>query len=75
VARAAGLSAAPVGYVAPFTAGQFSLTEHYENALKAGAAGLLDGLVGIGPGYNFLAGSTRGECAQILSNLLQLLGS
>lgn len=75
VARAAGLATTPVGYMAPFTAGQFSLDEHYQNALKAGAAGLLDGLVGMGPAYNFLAGSTRGECAQILYNLMQLLES
>ena len=75
VVRASGLADVPAGYVPPFTAAQFSLTEHYENAVKASAAGLLDGLVGIGPTYNFLAGSTRGECAQILSNLIELLGS
>ena len=72
VARAAGLAAPPVGYVAHFTSAQFSTSEHFQNALKAGAAGLLDGLVGVGPTYDFLAGSTRGECAQILYNLLML---
>ncbi|MBN1631669.1 MAG: Ig-like domain-containing protein [Thermoleophilia bacterium] len=75
VVRATGLADMPVGYTPPFTAAQFSLTEHYENAVKASAAGLLDGLVGIGPAYNFLAGSTRGECAQMLYNLIELLGS
>lgn len=73
VVRAAGLAAPPVGYLAPFTSSQFSTDEHFQNALKAGAAGLLDSLVGVGPAYNFLAGSTRGECAQILYNLIELM--
>jgi hypothetical protein len=36
---------------------------------KAAYAGLLDGLQGVGATYNFLAPSTRGECAQLLYNL------
>ena len=74
VVRAAGLTP-PIGYLTTFAAAQFSLQEHYLNALAASAAGLLDGLVGIGPAYNFLAGSTRGECAQILYNLMLLMQS
>ena len=71
VARAAGLSAPPADYVPSFTAAQFSLDEHYQNARKAAYAGLLDGLQGLGPTYDFLAPSTRGECAQLLYNLSQ----
>ncbi len=61
-------------YVAPFTAGQLSTPEHYQNARRASSAGLLEGLLGVGPSYNFLAGSTRGECAQLLYRLIDLLG-
>jgi hypothetical protein len=72
VARAAGLSDPPAGYTPPFTAAQFSLNDHYLNARKAAYAGLLDGLQGVGSTYNFLAASTRGECAQLLYNLSQM---
>jgi alpha-tubulin suppressor-like RCC1 family protein len=72
VTRAAGLSDPPPGYVPPFTAAQFSLNDHYLNARKAAYAGLLNGLQGVGPTYNFLAASTRGECAQLLYNLSQM---
>jgi hypothetical protein len=75
VARAATLSSPPVSFTPNFTAGQFSLNDHYLNARKASYAGLLDGLLGIGPSYNFMAGSTRGECAQLLYSLMVLLGS
>jgi hypothetical protein len=73
IARAADLSAPPVSYTPAFTASQFSLPSHYENARKADYAGLLNGLLGIGPSYDFLAGSTRGECAQLLYNLMVLV--
>jgi hypothetical protein len=72
LARAADLPEPPTSYVPSFTASQFSLAEHYQNAGKAAYAGLLDGLVGVGPSYSFLAPSTRGECAQLLYNLLQM---
>lgn len=72
VVRAADLGSPPATYNPGFSASQFSLAEHYENACKAAYAGLLDDLVGIGPTYDFLAASTRGECAQILYNLLQM---
>jgi hypothetical protein len=71
VARAARLPDPPVTFTPDFTPGRFSLAEHYQNARKAAYAGLLDNLEGIGPSYQFLAASTRGECAQILYNLLQ----
>lgn len=71
VARAAALPAPPANYAAAFTESQFSLHEHYLNALKADAAGLLAGLWGVGPAYDFTAGANRGDCAQLLYNLLQ----
>lgn len=70
VARAAALPAPPGSYSAPFGAAQFSLQEHFVNARKAAYAGLLNGLQGVGPSYGFGAASTRGECAQLLYNLL-----
>jgi hypothetical protein len=75
IARAADLAPPPVAYVPPFTASQFSLDDHYQNARKAAYAGLLNDLMGVGPGYNFLAPSTRGECAQLLYNLQVRVGS
>jgi hypothetical protein len=72
VARAADLPEPPSDYVPPFAEGQFYPTEHYQNARKAAYAGLLDGLQGMGPSYNFFAASTRGECAQLLYNLLHM---
>lgn len=70
VARAANLPAPPGDYTPAFTPAQFSSDEHYQNARKTAYAGLLDGIVGVGPAYNFLADATRGECAQLLHNLL-----
>jgi hypothetical protein len=55
------------------TASQFSQDEHYLNAGKAQYAGLLDGLQGVGPSYDFFAAATRGECAQLLCNLIGVL--
>ena len=72
VARAAALGTPPAAYTPGFSSSQFSLPEHYENARKAAYAGLLDGLQGIGSSYDFLAPSTRGECAQLLYNLLHM---
>ncbi|MCL5735027.1 MAG: S-layer homology domain-containing protein [Actinobacteria bacterium] len=70
VARAGGLADPPGGYVPPFSASQFSLSDHYLNARRAAYAGLLDSLQGVGQSYNFSAAATRGECAQLLFNLL-----
>ncbi len=70
VARAAALPEPPAGYEPGFFAGQFS-ADHYQNARKAAYAGLLDGLGGVGPSYDFFAPASRGECAQLLYNLLQ----
>jgi hypothetical protein len=70
VARAAGLAEPPAGYTPAFTAAQFSLTDHFTNARRAAYGGLLEGLQGMGAGYDFRAPSTRGECAQVLHNLL-----
>jgi len=69
VARAAGPADVPDDYEAPFGADGFSLSEHHRNARAAAYAGLLDGLQGLGPSYDFSAPSSRGECAQILYNL------
>ena len=71
VARAAALPGPPDGYVPEFLPGQFYPEEHYLNARKAAHAGLLDGLPGVGPSYDFYAPSSRGECAQVLYNLLE----
>lgn len=69
VTRAAGLPDPPVAYEPPFFYQQFSLEEHFLNARRAARAGLLDGLEGLGPAYDFFAPATRGECAQLLLNL------
>jgi hypothetical protein len=72
IVRAAALPDAPPGFLPNFTAAQFSLEEHYLNAVKAAGAGLLDGLQGIAPTYDFLSPATRGECAQVLYNLWKM---
>ena len=69
VVRADMLAVPPPSYTPSFTPAQFSLAEHYQNARKAAYAGLLDGLQGVGPVFDFTASGTRGECAQILYNL------
>ena len=73
VSRAAALSDPPATYAASFVSTQFSLEEHHRNARKAAYAGILDGLQGLGTSYDFRAPSTRGECAQLLFNLLNML--
>ena len=67
VARAANLAEPPADYVPPF--GDFS-ADHYPWARKAAFAGLLNGLQGVGPNYDFWAPATRGEVCQVLYNLL-----
>jgi len=66
-ARAAGLPDPPAAYSPPFAA--FS-PDTYEWARKAAYAGLLDGIAGMGPAFDLLAAASRGECAQVLHNLL-----
>jgi len=68
VARAAGLGEPPAGYDPPFP--MFS-SDHYASARAAAYAGLLDGLVDMGPDYNFLAPATRGEVCAVVLTLLQ----
>ena len=75
VARAAGLSEPPASFTPSFGASQFYPDEHYLNARKLAYAGLLDGLAGVGPSYDFFAPASRGECAQLLYNLLLLVTS
>lgn len=70
IARAANLAQTPATYEPPFSAGQFYLDEHYLNARRAAYAGLLEGLVGLGPSYSFSHPATRGEVCQLLYNLL-----
>ncbi|MHB1343346.1 MAG: Ig-like domain-containing protein [Thermoleophilia bacterium] len=67
VARAANLPEPPVGYTPPF--GDFSGT-HYPLAREAACAGLLDGLVGMGPTYDFWAPASRGEVAALLDAMM-----
>jgi subtilisin family serine protease len=68
VARAADLTEPPAGYTPPFS--NFS-AEHYPYARQAAYAGLLDGLVGMGPGYRFTSPASRGEMCALLYALLQ----
>lgn len=63
-ARAADLAEPPAGYSPSF--GNFDAT-HYSWARKAVYAGLLDGLQGMGPGFDFFAPATRGEVAEVLT--------
>lgn len=70
VARAMRFLDPLTDYSPPFAQEQFALKDHYEHARRAAYAGLLDGLEGIGPTYDFQADATRGECAQLLCNLL-----
>jgi hypothetical protein len=74
VVRAAGLPDPPASFEPTFTPVQFYPQVHYDNAVKADIAGLLDGLRGVGPAYDFMAPATRGECAQLLHNLIGMLG-
>ena len=46
---------------------------HGENLRIAEYNGLLDGLLGMGPGWDVTANATRGEVAQMLWNLLNVL--
>jgi hypothetical protein len=71
VARAAMLAEPPADFDPGFAVGQFSQSEHYLNARKAAYAGLCEGLVGVGPAYDFRGVATRGECAQLLWRLLK----
>jgi hypothetical protein len=66
--RAAQLPEPAADYVPPFS--NFSAV-HYPFARKAASAGLLDGLVGMGSGYDFLAPASRGEACALLYKLLQ----
>ena len=68
VARAADLPNAPAGFVPPFD--NFD-PGHYPWAVRAYAAGLLDGLTGIGPYYDFWRNATRAEVCVLLVNLLE----
>jgi uncharacterized protein YkwD len=68
VARAAQLPAPPWGYDPPFA--DFS-PDHYPWAVRAAYAGLLDGLVDAGPGFDFWAPATRAEVCLLLSGLLE----
>jgi uncharacterized protein YkwD len=67
VARAAQPPEAPAGFVAPFE--DFS-AQHYPWAVKAYAAGLLDGFVDMGRDFDFWAAATRAEVCLLLSRLL-----
>ena len=67
VARAAGLADPPASFKPVFD--NFSAT-HYPWARRAAYAGLLDGLQGIGPGYDFWSTATRGEVCLVLANML-----
>jgi len=67
IVRSANLTEPPSSYAPPF--GVFAAT-HYPFARKAAYAGLLDGLQGMGPDYEFLCPATRGKVSAMLFNLL-----
>ena len=67
VARAIHVPDAPAGTAAPFE--DFS-AQHYPWAVKAYAAGLLDGFVDMGRDFDFWAAATRAEVCLLLSRLL-----
>lgn len=73
VARAVNLPDPPASFVPSFGEGQFGLPKHFANAKKAASAGLLAGLQGVGPDFNFAGPASRGECAQLLFNLSEYL--
>lgn len=68
VVRAAGLSDPPAGYRPPFN---YFSPVHYQWARKAAYAGLLDGLAGLGSGFDFWAPASRGEACLLLANLMR----
>jgi subtilisin family serine protease len=68
IVRSANLPVPPADYIAPFS--NFS-NDHFPYARRAAYAGLLDGLVGVGKNYDFLAPASRGEVCALLYKLLQ----
>lgn len=65
------LEAPPASYVSPFA----GVPEpHGSNLRVAEYNGLLDGLVGMGPGWKEATNATRGEVAQVLWNVILLVG-
>jgi hypothetical protein len=66
VTRTAGLPDPPSSYVSPFP--DFSPV-HFPWARKAADGGLLEGLAGIGPSYDFWASASRGDVCALLYNL------
>ena len=68
VSRALDLADPPMDYVPPFNA--YDAT-HYTFSRKAAYAGLLDGLQGIGPGFDFYESATRGEVCVVLYSVLR----
>lgn len=72
VARATDLPDPLAEYIPPFA--DFS-ADHYQWARKAAYAGLLTGLQGIGPSYQFFEPASRGEVCLVLCNLLHPQGA
>jgi subtilisin family serine protease len=67
VARAAGLPEPPLDYETPF---QEFPGVHYAYARQAAYAGILEGLEGMGEGYDFFVQATREEVCALLYELL-----
>jgi hypothetical protein len=70
IVRAAGLPEPGADFDPGFPPARFYPEEHYRNARKAAHAGLLQGLVGLGPAYDFFGPATRGEVCLLLYNLV-----
>ena len=74
VVRAAELAEPPAGYTPPFPADPVLPRRSTTRApARPSFGGLLAGLQGVSPAYNFMAPATRGECAQLLHNLIVYL--
>jgi hypothetical protein len=70
VARAGKLVSPPADFAVSFSRGQFYLEDQYLDARQVAYAGLLEGLQEFDAACDFTASASRGECAQILWNLL-----
>jgi hypothetical protein len=68
IARGAALPEPPADYDPGFP--MFS-SAHYASARRAAYAGILDGLIGMGPAYDFLASATREEVCALLYELVE----
>ena len=70
IVRAAELPQPSADFIPPFSRERFSTEEHYLDASKAAAVGLLADLREADRRSDFAAPASRGECAQLLHELM-----